>query len=147
MLNPIPQRGNVALKVNEFDEEGGVDVPMPGRSLGLGIDHLTTLDMSDVHMTDTHACWLIRDLTENKSITELGVSHCVFGYRDEASNALFARYLAKEDCVLRKLTLKSTSLYRRGLALREIVDALRKMNTVEELNAEIVMAPVKLFYD
>ncbi|XP_075527035.1 uncharacterized protein LOC142559303 [Dermacentor variabilis] len=145
MLNPIPQRGNVALKVNEFDEEAGVDVAMPGKSLGLGLDHLTTLDMSDVHMTDTHACWLIRDLTENKSITELGVSHCVFRYRDEASNALFARYLAKEGCALRKLTLKSTIIYRRGLdlALREIVDALCKMNTLEELNAEIVMAPVR----
>ncbi|XP_075529130.1 uncharacterized protein LOC142560720 [Dermacentor variabilis] len=144
MLNPIPQRGNGALKVNEFDEEGGVDVAMPGRSLGLGMDHLTTLDMSDVHMNDTHACWLIRDLIENKSITELGVSHCVFRYRDEASNALFARYLAKEDCALRKLTLKSTIIYRRGLdlCLREIVDALCKMNTLEELNANIVFVPV-----
>ncbi|XP_070386078.1 uncharacterized protein [Dermacentor albipictus] len=143
MLNPIIQRGNVALKVNEFDEEGGVDVAMPGRSLGLGIDHLTTLDMSDVRMTDTHACWLIRKLTGNKSITELSVSHCVFGNRDEASNALFARYLAKEDCVLRKLTLKSTILYRRGfdLALREIVHALCKMSTLEELNADIVLVP------
>ncbi|XP_070386077.1 uncharacterized protein [Dermacentor albipictus] len=144
MLNPISQRGNVALKVNEVDEERAVDVTMPGKSLGLGMDHLTALDMSDVHMTDTHARWLIRDLTENKSITELGVSHCVFGYRDEASDALFARYLAK-DCALRKLTLKSTIIYGRRLhlALTEIIDALCKMNTLEELNVAIVLAPVR----
>ncbi|XP_054920819.1 uncharacterized protein [Dermacentor andersoni] len=145
MLNPMPQRRNVALKVNDFGEEWGVDVPVPGRSLGLGMDHVTTLDVSEVYMSDTLACWLIRELTENKSITGLGVSHSVFPYRDEASNALFARYLAKEDCALRKLTLKYTDIYRRGLdlALREIVDALCKMSTLEELNADIVVAPVR----
>ncbi|XP_070381051.1 uncharacterized protein [Dermacentor albipictus] len=124
---------------------------MPGRSLGLGMDHLTALDVSEVEMSDNHACWLIRELTENKSITELSVSQWVFGYRDEASNALFARYLAKEDCVLRKLTLKSEAFYYRGLPLREIVDAVCKMNTLEELNAdiettsEVFMSMVTLF--
>ncbi|XP_075529131.1 uncharacterized protein LOC142560721 [Dermacentor variabilis] len=145
MLNPIPQRRNAALKVNELQEERGVDVPVPARSLGLGMDHVTTLDVSEVHMNDTLACWLIRELTENKSITELGVSHSVFPYRDEASNALFAGYLAKEDCALRKLTLTWTDIHRResDLALREIVDALCNMNTLEELNADMVLAPVR----
>ncbi|XP_075527036.1 uncharacterized protein LOC142559304 [Dermacentor variabilis] len=151
VLNPIPQRGNVTFNVSEIEEEWGADVPMPGRSLGLGMDHLTALDVSEVQMSDNHACWLIRELTENKSITELSVSQCVFGYRDEASNALFARYLAKEDCALRKLTLKSEHFYCRELPLREIVDAVCKINALEELNAdiettsEVFMSTVTLF--
>ncbi|XP_070386067.1 uncharacterized protein [Dermacentor albipictus] len=140
MLNPVPQRHNVALNVNEFEEEWDFDVPVSERLLCLGMDHLTALDMSYVEMTDTHACWLVRLLTENKSITELSVSECVFGYSDGASNALFARYLAKEDCALRKLTLKSMFLYDGGLPLREIIDAVCNMNTLLELNADIVTA-------
>ncbi|XP_070386084.1 uncharacterized protein [Dermacentor albipictus] len=140
MLNPVPQRHNVALNVNEFEEEWDFDVPVSGRLLCLGMDHLTALDMSYVEMTDTHACWLVRLLTENKSITELSVSEYVFGYRDGASNALFARYLAKEDCALRKLTLKTEFVYDGGLPLREIIDAVCNMNTLRELNADIVTA-------
>ncbi|XP_070386092.1 uncharacterized protein [Dermacentor albipictus] len=143
ILNPMPQCGNVGLKVNEFDEEWPRVAAMPGRSFGLGIDHLTTLDVSAVHITGTHACWLIRELTENKSITQLRVSHGVFGYRDEDYNALFARYLAKEDCALRKLTLTSEDACYRMLPLREIVDALCKMINLEELNLDIVLAPVR----
>ncbi|XP_070386082.1 uncharacterized protein [Dermacentor albipictus] len=138
MLNPIPQPGNVAFKVNESEEEWGVNVAMRGRSLGLGMDHLTALDMSDVQMHDRHACWLIRELSENKSITELGVSDRVFDHCDGASNALFARYLAKEDCVLRKLTLKSSMFYDGRRPLREILDAICEMRSLEELYADIV---------
>ncbi|XP_070386086.1 uncharacterized protein [Dermacentor albipictus] len=151
ILNPIPQRGNVALSVNEFDKEWGVNVAMPGRSLGLGMDHLTALDMSEVQMAANQACWLIRELTDNKSITELGVSQHVFHYRDEASNAVFARYLAKEDCALRKLTLKSSMFDYTGLPLSEIVDAICKMRSLQELYADIVtpgeafMSTVTLF--
>nr|XP_054923932.1 uncharacterized protein LOC129383400 [Dermacentor andersoni] len=105
---------------------------------------MTALDIAGLRMAKIHARWFIRELIENKSITELAVGESVFGCRDEASNAVFARYLAKEDSTLRKLTLKSPHVSDSDsplmkTLLAEIIDAICEMNTLEEMNADIVV--------
>ncbi|XP_075559354.1 uncharacterized protein LOC142590836 [Dermacentor variabilis] len=144
VFNPIPLHEYVAFEVHDFKKESGDGMPLPGRSLFSGMGHLTALDIADLQMDKNHARWFIRELIENKSITELAVGESVFGYCDEASNAVFARYLAKEDSTLSKLTLKSPDFSDRGkplikTLLIEIVEAISEMNTLKELNAVIVV--------
>ncbi|XP_050029812.2 uncharacterized protein [Dermacentor andersoni] len=130
---------SLAFKVHDFEKEYTMNTSLFGRSLDLDWHHLTALDVAKLSISASEASSLIRALTGNKTITDLRVGESVFGYRDEASNALFASYLAKEASTLQKLTLKSSVYYDGELLLRELINVFCNMNTLEELNADIIV--------
>nr|XP_054923901.1 uncharacterized protein LOC126525890 isoform X3 [Dermacentor andersoni] len=136
---------SLAFKVHDFEKEYTVNTRLFGRSLDLDWHHLTALDVAKLSISAREASSLIRALTGNKTITDLRVGESVFGYRDEASNALFASYLAKEGSTLQKLTLKSSVYYDGELLLRELINVFCNMNTLEELNADITVKNRELF--
>ncbi|KAH7950479.1 hypothetical protein HPB49_024335 [Dermacentor silvarum] len=130
---------NLAFKVSNFEKESFANVFTFNHSLHLHMNYLNTLDVADLMMPDIEARRLVWALIANKSINDLTVGKCVFFYHDEASNALFRRYLSKENSTLRKLTLKSQHCFDSRSFLSQLIDAICKINTLVELNADIIV--------
>ncbi|KAH7950300.1 hypothetical protein HPB49_022118 [Dermacentor silvarum] len=139
VIKSLPQLERLAFKVHDFEKDWGIKIGLCGSSFELGMHYLTTLDVAVLSMSPSEARRLIHALIDNQTVTDIAVGQCVFGYRDEASNALFASYLAKEGSTLKIVTLKSNAFSDRESLLRELIDAFCKMNTLEELNADIVV--------
>ncbi|KAH7949994.1 hypothetical protein HPB49_018107 [Dermacentor silvarum] len=135
-LSPLKK---LAFKVCKFENNTGDMMRFFGSSYLLGMNFLTTLDVAEVIIPVSEAYRLIQALVQNKSITDLAVGASVCNYRDEASIALFPRYLGQENCMLRKLKLKSAIFVNGFLFLEELINAFCKMKFLEELIADIVV--------
>ncbi|KAL1472269.1 hypothetical protein MTO96_039451 [Rhipicephalus appendiculatus] len=110
---------------------------VPEATLNLSIPHLTTLDLTDLKMSLWEARRVILALTKNDTITDLTVPFSVFRCRLSEKYEPLVQYLKKEDCRLKRLTLKSKT---ECCALEEtLVDALCRMKSLEELNVDIVL--------
>ncbi|XP_054934000.1 uncharacterized protein [Dermacentor andersoni] len=137
VIGSLPQLKNLAFKSYEFEKESSTTSCVIDYSFDLRISCLSTLDLAELRIPSTEAGWLVRALIENESITDLCVGECVFSYGDD-SYPRFPTYLAKENCPLRKLTLKSNAYFIRGSLMGKLVDAFCKMNFLKELNVDIV---------
>ncbi|KAK8781633.1 hypothetical protein V5799_017017, partial [Amblyomma americanum] len=96
---------------------------------------LTTLDVADLEMSAHLVTQLIAALVQNNTVTQLAVGACVFACASAPSSELFARYLAKENATLRKLTLRAPPLSSRP-GLETVIRAICNMTTLEELIAD-----------
>ncbi|KAL1435065.1 hypothetical protein MTO96_001611 [Rhipicephalus appendiculatus] len=100
---------------------------------------LQTLDLAALEVTG-HALRrrIILALRKNRTIAELAVPYSVVacaGIGPRNSPKPFALYLAREDAMLRKLTIGSRgSCTATTLSLKGIIPALWRMSTLEELN-------------
>ncbi|XP_065282791.1 uncharacterized protein [Dermacentor albipictus] len=139
VIRSLPQLKNLALKSSEFEKESCTTTRVIRCSFDLPISYLSTLDLGELLMPCTEVGWLVRALIENESITDLCVGDCVFSYRDRDFNAMFPTYLAKKNCPLRKLTLKSNDHFISGSLMGKLIDAFCKMNFLEELNVDIIL--------
>ncbi|XP_075551323.1 uncharacterized protein LOC142584884 [Dermacentor variabilis] len=96
---------------------------------------LTTLDVADLDMSGPRASQFIIMLRDNRTITELAVGACAFTYGGTDLSDGFRKYLAQEDSVLKKLTIRTTDISKQ--ALRSLVKAIAAMTSLEELVADM----------
>ncbi|XP_065283970.1 uncharacterized protein [Dermacentor albipictus] len=136
VIRSLPQLKNLVFKSYEFEDCSTTNC-LIDYSFDLRISCLSTLDLAELRFPSTEAGSLVQALIENESITDLCVGKSVFSYGDEDSYPRFSTYLAKENCPLRKLTLKSNAYFISGSLMRELVDAFCKMNFLKELNVDI----------
>ncbi|XP_065283982.1 uncharacterized protein [Dermacentor albipictus] len=139
VIRSLPQLKNLAFKAYEFEKKSWTTCCIFDCSFDLPLSCLSTLDLAELLIPSTEVGRLVQALTENESITDLCVGDCVFSYRDKDSIARFPKYLAKENCALRTLTLKASVYSTSRSLLRELVDAFGKMNFLEELNLDIIV--------
>ncbi|XP_075532125.1 uncharacterized protein LOC142564833 [Dermacentor variabilis] len=137
VIRSLPQLKNLTFKSYEFEQESSTTSCIIDYSIDLRISCLSTLDLAELRIPSTEAGWLVRALIENESITDLCVGESVFSYGDEDSYPRFPTYLAKKNCPLRKLTLKSNIYFTIGSLMGKLVDAFCEMNFLEELNVDI----------
>ncbi|KAH7950478.1 hypothetical protein HPB49_024334 [Dermacentor silvarum] len=139
VINSLSQLKNLAFKVYNFEKISGQKMGFFRGSHLLATYELTTLDVAEVRMPYSEASRLIQALLQNRTITDLAVGECIFNHYDEDSNALFPRYLAQENCMLRKLKLKSDMIFGSWSLLEELIDAFCKMKILEELIVDIIV--------
>ncbi|XP_049527445.1 uncharacterized protein LOC125947123 [Dermacentor silvarum] len=130
------------LEKLSFKEYGCDDVwnmcpTSTGSAPGAEMDHLTTLDVTELVMTRLMARRLVETLIRNRSITDLSVGEIVFSAGLRNLGALFVQYLVKEDSFLKRLTLTSAYFSGRRRLLLALIDAVCRMTSLEELNANL----------
>ncbi|XP_065283906.1 uncharacterized protein [Dermacentor albipictus] len=140
VIRSLPQLKNLAFKSYDFEKETSTTSSIIDYSFDLRISCLSTLDLAELRIPSTEAGRLVQALIENESITDLCVGGSIFSYGDEDSYPRFPTYLAKKNCPLRKLTLKSDVYFIKGSLMGKLVDAFCDMNFLEELNVDIVAA-------
>ncbi|XP_049527446.1 uncharacterized protein LOC125947124 [Dermacentor silvarum] len=138
--NSISQVDELAFKAYNFEANLGMNMHMSGYLHLLQMHHLATLDVANLVMHPEEASQVILELTLSR-ITDLAVGESVYRCGEKGSGTIFARYLAKNDCSLTKLTLQSNNLRGSGSdnLPMTLISALCRMTTLEELNADIIM--------
>ncbi|KAH6929207.1 hypothetical protein HPB50_024423 [Hyalomma asiaticum] len=96
---------------------------------------LTALDVAALDLSGPRAREFITLLRDNRTITELTVGACAFTYGCADMSDGFCRYLAQEDSVLKKLTIRTADV-NKG-ALQSLAKAIASMTSLEELVLDV----------
>ncbi|KAL1472353.1 hypothetical protein MTO96_039394 [Rhipicephalus appendiculatus] len=133
VLNPLDQHMIPLLEEYHNYSVRRPALSVPPRQNGRAT--LTALDVAALDLSGPRARQFITLLRDNRTITELTVGACAFTYGCIDMSDGFCKYLAQEDSVLKKLTIRTADV-NKG-ALQSLAKAIASMTSLEELVLDV----------